>query len=64
MSQISQLERDRLGHVFKAIDTNNDGVIEAAELITVCQKHLGPDFDMTKLLSEIDSNNSGRIDFN
>ena len=64
LSQISQLERDRLGHLFRAIDSNNDGVIEAKELIAVCQSQLGVDFEVARVLEEIDHNNSGKIDFN
>lgn len=41
--QISQNERDRLGQLFKQIDTNNDGVIEERELVEICQEHYGVD---------------------
>jgi Ca2+-binding EF-hand superfamily protein len=50
---------------FKEIDKDGDGVIERDELMSVFNNtsaSLGPD-EVEKILSIIDTNGSGRIDF-
>ena len=66
MKQITQIERDRLGRLFREIDGNNDGVIEFDELVKVCGDHFGvnTDAEVRKILQETDQNASGKIDFN
>jgi Ca2+-binding EF-hand superfamily protein len=52
--------------VFKRIDTNNDGTIEAAELMALYREHFGEENEeeVGNILSKIDQNESGKIDFN
>jgi hypothetical protein len=54
-------------HIFKAIDTNKDAVIEKTELKTVMHsmgyRDMSED-DITKMISEIDLNEDKKVSFN
>ena len=66
MSSNSQSKED-LTKEFRLFDKNNDGFIDRNELKTVLQKilpkfHL-PDAEIRRMISNVDTNNDGKIDY-
>ncbi len=53
---------------FRLFDTNNDGFIDKKELKLILQKILPkfklPDDEIQRMISNIDKNNDGKIDYN
>ena len=53
---------------FRLFDTNNDGFIDKKELKIILQKILPkfklPDEEIQRMISNVDKNNDGKIDYN
>jgi Ca2+-binding EF-hand superfamily protein len=53
---------------FQLFDTNNDGFIDKKELKVILQKILPkfqlPDDEIQRMISNVDKNNDGKIDYN
>ncbi len=53
---------------FRLFDTNNDGFIDKKELKVILQKILPkfqlPDDEIQRMISNVDKNNDGKIDYN
>lgn len=64
----SSTARDDLRKEFRMFDINNDGFIDKDELKKVLQKLLPkfklPDSEIKRMISNVDTNNDGKIDYN
>jgi Ca2+-binding EF-hand superfamily protein len=53
---------------FRLFDTNNDGFIDKKELKVILEKILPkfklPDEEIQRMISNVDTNNDGKIDYN
>ena len=60
--------KDDLTKEFRLFDKNNDGFIDKNELKVVLQKILPkfqlPDTEIRRMISNVDTNNDGKIDYN
>lgn len=60
--------KDDLKKEFRLFDTNNDGFIDKKELKVILQKILPkfqlPDEEIQRMISNVDKNNDGKIDYN
>ena len=64
-TQLSEKDISELGKVFKSIDTNNDGVLTLDEIRNALsrQKDKPGMLETNKILSQIDSDGSGAINY-
>lgn len=65
-SLASKEEKDELLKSFKKLDTNGDGVLSKEELIagySETMDQVEAEEEVTKLMEQIDINNSGQIDY-
>jgi len=62
---ISNKEKSQLEKAFREIDMDGDGVIGKEELMEAYENHYTNhhNLDYNKILSFVDTNNSGKIDF-
>jgi hypothetical protein len=60
--------KEDLQKEFRLFDTNNDGFIDKKELKVILQKILPkfklPDEEIQRMISNVDKNNDGKIDYN
>jgi Ca2+-binding EF-hand superfamily protein len=69
LKKITQDERQKLAEIFTSIDSDGNGLIDKAELVATLRTHMDKfkhlaEAELDQLVSSMDKNNSGKIDFN
>lgn len=63
---ISKSEKEKLGKIFKALDTNGDGKLSKAEIHDGYEEHFGKllnEDELDQLFNDVDTDKSGFIDY-